>query len=733
MRDSSNLGDFIFVKSEKIQYDIPKGHFFLKVPTRTAYQPSDEEEEQVLAKGIKEQIESTISSMSKKELKDVEKAYFVIGVSTKIYDSPEDTRVIDLGFERVLKNLSAEVLSYLNVEHNRLLVSSPLSSLKEILNKEKHSKRYFKDVKRISLLTFGEQISGRLQRDTEWSYKPKPLLIELVPNITNEKRIEYAESIRKHLKKLSVAPFDGDETEFVTANLTKEATKELLRNSNFVFRVSEVPEGILEKNSATGKVYRVSHAGIQGKVSSIDAQAPNFDKLPAICVMDSGVNKIPQLTGLLYRDGIIFQDFDDGHGGDGHGTPIACLAAYGEGLSHPKAKIISYKIYSDIQPNIRIECYRRAISKYSNQTRIFLSSVNFRGREQPGVAGYLDKLIQRNNICVVLSAGNIEPNKVKEFAAEGTPCNQYVCDHPVLDPAQAVNIVAVGAISKKESPNSVSRKNGLSPFTTCGTTNEYLYRCPKPEVVQHGGNYCEDGTSLGVESFNKNGILREFLGTSFSAPIFAHNLATIEAKYGKKFHNAETIKAIALASASNSTHRCMGFGETQPWSMCDDLHALICSEGEILLPDKSDKANKHRYESKISFHIPKSIRSIKMFIVHSDNQRRVPVPFLCTYLTATASKLGHEHGRLRPTNRDELTKKSHMKVFEWAFKQHSMESDWDFYIKPELTNREMLQEHVQEITVRYGCAILITSRTPIRAKPLSEEMRHLNKDKVISR
>jgi hypothetical protein len=67
-----------------------------------------------------------------------------------------------------------------------------------------------------------------------------------------------------------------------------------------------------------------------------------------------------------------------------------------------------------------------------------------------------------------------------------------------------------------------------------------------------------------------------------------------------------------------------------------------------------------------------------------------------------------------------------MKVFKWAFPSHSMGGIWDFLITPEVTT-DMLAEHNRATTIRYGCAILVNSKTSARAKSLTEEMHDLNK------
>ena len=456
---------------------------------------------------------------------------------------------------------------------------------------------------------------------------------------------------------------------------------------------------------------------IEGEVSSLENEKPTINSLPIVCLLDSGVSDIPQLNRLvIQRDGYHFRELEDGAKDDGHGTPIACLAVYGEELLQPKARIISYKIFAEDQKNLDLRAYQQAIAKYSNQTRIFLSSINFK-RQNAYITSELEHLIQASNVCMIISAGNIRSKQqILNYAFNGTPSSMYVHNYPVEDPASAVTIMAAGAISKKGAINSISQENELAPFTTCGVTNHSLHECPKPEVVQNGGNYCKDDTLLGLESYNKFGLkINTCVGTSFSSPLLARNVAEIDAKYGQlnggKIHNVETLKAIALASANPGTHSCMGFGETRPFPACDDGHALVYSEGELPLDDRVSIKGFHT-ESKaiIKIKVPTGVCCVEMFIVHSDNNYLTAVPCLNTYLKVYAHKEGNETGTVKLSNPLELYKKAHMKVFRWAFSRTSMQGRWTFTIIPEPTV-DMLPEHQKNTTVRYGCAIVLTSRT----------------------
>jgi hypothetical protein len=705
------------------------------------YEPTEDYEQEWVSKNVKEQITATVSSIKTKPLKDSEKAYIVLGVTSKFipnekYPARARKQVFDKALLNVLARLSAEILVYLNSEHTKLLISCPQSKLTEIIEKERYAYKYFQVVKRISPLLLKEQISKSLKQDTEWANVSKDIIIQIIPNLPTEKRKEYATNVVEHLKQKDNYAESFRDTDFIIANLKKETTEQLLQAANFVFRVSELPKGVIGKTRITPKKKRTCKSqSIRGEASSVEVQKSDYDKLPIICLLDSGVNDIPQLNELLIvKDGYRrFRNFNDDYKDNGHGTPIAYLAIFGEGSAIPKARLVSYKIYSYENRRIFFDSYQLAFAKYSSvvspyRSRIFLSSINFQEYDD-GITGAIDRWIQENNICAVFAAGNIDPDIVNDYALRNVPCEAYIRLYPVQDPAQAVNAVAVGAIAKREAPNSISRKNELSPFTRCGTTNSGLYQCPKPEFVQHGGNCCKDETTLGVESFNKNGVkVNELLGTSFAAPIFAHNLAEICAKYDDKFENAETLKAIALALSCGSINGCMGFGETKSLSnFAPDIQTLVCSEGEIPLSDTiTNERYRTDYRAKISIAVPKFVNSIKLFLVHSDNHFREAMPHLNTYLKVKAKKTGRDTGYVQLSNPDEFYKKSNMKVFKWAFQTQSMEGTWDFYITPDVTT-DMLAEHKKATTIRYGCAFLVNSKILVRHIPLTKEMYDLNK------
>jgi hypothetical protein len=726
--DSAERDDFIFVPSKSRHVNIEKGGYGGRGEL-FPYKPNEEEQEWV-SQGMKTQILSTISRIDSKELKNIQHMYFVLGLPITHFERQRSSeprlKVFDNYAKNLLKRLSAKILAYLNEQHNKLLVACPRSKLYEAILQKKYSTRYFENVKRLGPLLFTEQVSESLRIDPQWRRIAKPSLINIVPNISNELKSDYLKVLLEYLERIQVEIIDYDKMGFILANLNRIDTTKLLQESNFVFNVSSAPQGVIEKSNndmITKNTYKPT------TIENITLQ-----KLPIICLMDSGVNDISPLKNLIVmKNGVVgFRDFDDGCSPDGHGTIVACLATRGEDLCEPKARIISYKLYSDNRKNVLYQGILRAITRHSRQTRIFISSINFK-KDQHEATAFLDRYVQEKNICVIFSAGNIKKEKILQQLSSKSPYPLYIREFPVYDPARAINIVAVGSISKKDSPSTIAQKNRVAPFSRCGANNPLLYDCPKPEVVQNGGNVHVDGTTSGVglESFCKNGNKIEgIVGTSLSSPLFARKIVEIEAKYGKMIENAETLKAIALASSNSEVQECIGFGEPNSFSNCDKNHALIVSEGQIPLYDTTLEGKYYRvYTSEVPVKIPKHVEKIEMFIAHSDNHTISIMPSLNTFLNVKGLKSGRENPNrpVRLDNHTEAYRKAHMKVFRWSFTRKSMEADWKFVIEPKVI-ADMHPEQRRDTTVRYGCGILITAKTTRpQTQSLSKELAKMNK------
>lgn len=246
--DNATSNDFLFVKSV-IKPKTSKKSTFGSPGIGIEYQPWDGEEEWV-KKSVREQIKTTVSNVKAMKLKDEESIYLVIGLSSSYTphktERPANIHVFNEDVKKVINCLSAKFLAYLNIEHNRILVSCTLSNLAKVSEMRKGcDSKYFHNVKRLSTLTLTERISEFLRQDAEWATMTRPILIQLIPNLPKERKEQYLAEVSEYLVKSGKQPIDVN-LDLIVANLNKESTTELLETSNFVFHVSEVPQGVAE-------------------------------------------------------------------------------------------------------------------------------------------------------------------------------------------------------------------------------------------------------------------------------------------------------------------------------------------------------------------------------------------------------------------------------------------------------------------------------------------------------
>jgi hypothetical protein len=96
-------------------------------------------------------------------------------------------------------------------------------------------------------------------------------------------------------------------------------------------------------------------------------------------------------------------------------------------------------------------------------------------------------------------------------------------------------------------------------------------------------------------------------------------------------------------------------------------------------------------------------------------------PSLDTYLQVKAWKSGREGSPVSSVQESVQHSRVNTKFFSWQFEKKSMEALWTFEIIPESTV-ELAPSVRRGVEVRYGCAIMLTSRTS-RLRPLSDDVR----------
>jgi len=248
------------------------------------------------------------------------------------------------------------------------------------------------------------------------------------------------------------------------------------------------------------------------------------ENAPAVCLLDTGVNRghrlLEPLLAAIDNDSV----FGDGDGSDGyvstsphgHGTPMAGLAAYGD-LRQLAAstqpwnqlhRLESVRLFDPLRlhdpdnyGSVTLQAVRRPEINHAHRRRAYCLAVTAPGTNdgKPSawsaavdMAAYGDD--NGSKRLVLVAAGNVHP----EDAGTTYTYPDRNRQTPIEDPAQAWNAVTVGANthhtvvtegddeSRRLTP--IVRQNGmLSPFSR--TSCEWNPHWPlKPEIVLEGGN-----------------------------------------------------------------------------------------------------------------------------------------------------------------------------------------------------------------------------------------------------
>lgn len=375
---------------------------------------------------------------------------------------------------------------------------------------------------------------------------------------------------------------------------------------------------------------------IEDAVESISLPLENA---PAVCLLDTGINRgHPLISPILATQDnhTIFADGDpsDGDTGDGHGTRMAGIAAYGDLRSlmlSPKQWIQSHwlegvRMFDENRPHEPQnygEITRQAISlpeiEKPYRDRVFSLPITERGFcsgipsawsaaiDSLAFGGEGEDVRQR---LLFVSTGNInifDPANAHRYPAVNV-------EALIESPAQAWNAITVGAIThrteiREADPESaalasLAPEGGLSPHTR--TSADWEAHWPiKPDIVMEGGNIAlhpaygpERRDSLEPLTTSKRyrtSPIAPFRATSAATAAAAGLGAQIQAKYPGLW--PETIRGLIVHSAEwnprmlnglnphqagvgkqvENLLRCYGHGEPRA------ARALASSQNEVTL------------------------------------------------------------------------------------------------------------------------------------------------------
>ena len=364
------------------------------------------------------------------------------------------------------------------------------------------------------------------------------------------------------------------------------ASQEQLENNTFLLsRISEI-----RAPKATAEFFDSSSAEEQSGWSEELLSRLNFidnGNVPYVCIIDSGVNYgHPLLSPFITADDqwTITNDQDptDIHG---HGTGMAGLAAWGDlsdVLSSNAIASISHKIESvkvinhngdnkdRPQGTITLEAVSLAEVKKPFRQRTFSMSLSAntgtnRGRPSSWSSS-LDALAidvlgdSKNPRLFTICAGNA---KINCFYPDRYPYPDFNQTQDIHDPAQAWNVISVGAYTNKTSISEsceyspLAYAGGLSPHSTTSLIWDRKNSPIKPEVVFEGGNlgkgqydYRDDIYDFDLLTTNNDFLQKHFKtsnATSAATALAARFTAQIRAEYPTMW--PETIRALTIHSA----------------------------------------------------------------------------------------------------------------------------------------------------------------------------------------
>jgi hypothetical protein len=366
-----------------------------------------------------------------------------------------------------------------------------------------------------------------------------------------------------------------------------EATRPQLESSIAIL------DSLAEVRCARTCYLELSHLGGDEQHEWIELAAgriqPPADNAPAVCLLDTGINRgHPLLSRVLaaednhtrFPDG----DSSDADPGNGHGTPMAGLAAFGDinelalgnapwSQLHRLEGVKTFDERRATEPSnygsVTVQAVHTPEIRAPDRARVFCLAITVKadhdGRPSSWSAA-VDSLAfgaeepDEPKRLFVLAAGNTAP------FADGYSYPSSNERSPIQDPAQAWNAITVGALTYRSrvlenDPESslltpIAPEGGLSPHSR--TSLQWDPHWPiKPEIVVEGGNLASH-PALGVERRDSLDLLSTskliaqrplvpFRATSAATALVSRLAAEIMADYPSYW--PETVRGLIVHSA----------------------------------------------------------------------------------------------------------------------------------------------------------------------------------------
>jgi len=422
------------------------------------------------------------------------------------------------------------------------------------------------------------------------------------------------------------------------------------------------------------------------------------DESPYVCIIDSGVNvQHPLLVPFsMPSDQRTITEDSDPTDTLGHGTEMAGLAMWGditERLSSSDVEVVEHRLESVKTMRFNGDnadkplgiVTTNAVSEMEiykpERSRVFSMSLSSgvgtdRGRPSSWSSA-MDMLavdcsgegLTRRLFTVCAGNTQLDENV-------GYPNANYRSN--VHDPAQAWNVLTVGAFTEKDQLSfstdliPLAPRGGLSPYSTTSLDWDKSNAPFKPEVVFEGGNvaraedgFCAGEPDLHLLTTNNNYSQRHFTtthATSAATALAARFSAQIKSQYNDIW--PETVRALTVHSAD--------------WT--DAMYALISAQRG----DAVKKADMAKLVRKVGFGVPSleralsSARNSLSMVIQDELQ-----PYTKSQSGDTKTKDMHLHDL--PWPREELLKIGEADV--------ELTITLSYFIEPNPSSRNVLSKY----------------------------------------
>lgn len=265
------------------------------------------------------------------------------------------------------------------------------------------------------------------------------------------------------------------------------------------------------------------------------SDSTNFDILPIVTILDSGVDFPQSLYPLVFRQwkpsGVTNND-------PGHGTKVASKVVFRHFQNRdehsnyvPRARIIDCAILDGSVPeNVLIGRIQEAVNTFADISKIYNLSANsnipIEGDEMSIIGYEIDALQIKHSVQFVLSAGNHNLWQTESDIADVIDDDDSI----IASPADSMLGITVGAICGETHATSISGENIIAPYSRKGPG---FAGFSKPDISAYGGTIAFDGhkpiTPIDKYSLvmDRGGMLVPDAGTSFTSPVVAGDLAEI--------------------------------------------------------------------------------------------------------------------------------------------------------------------------------------------------------------